>query len=381
MKRTFYIVLTTAGLLLSSCASADFVSLSGLSSDNFRMVIDQKKTWLCRLRNSNGLEICITNYGARVVSVMVPGRSGEQEDIVCGFDNIHDYRQYRQNLGSVVGRYIGRILGAQFTIDGTVFHLQANGGKHCAHGGYPGFADRVWTVKNSTPQCLQLVYASPDGENGFPGNLTLSVTYRLTDANEFSILYEAETDKPTVLNPSNHSFFNLSGNLSHTILGEILWVDADSIAEYDANKCVTGRFLPAKDTPFDFKSARKIGDRIDEDNTQLAMTRGYDHTWKLNRQTGGLYKAALIIDEASGRTMEVYTTEPGLHLYTANGHNGKLKGKRGIMYPRRNAICFETMHFADSPNKSQFPTTLLRPGEKFCSETVFKFGTVAKSIR
>jgi len=233
----------------------------------------------------------------------------------------------------------------------------------------------VWTAKNSAPQCLQLSYRSPDGENGFPGNLTLSVTYRLTDDNELSILYEAETDRPTVLNPSNHSFFNLSGNLSHTVLDELLWVDADSIAEYDANKCVTGHFLPVKDTPFDFRSARKIGDRIDANDMQLAVTKGYDHTWKLNRQTSGLHKAASIADKESGRTMEVYTTEPGLHLYTANGHNGKLKGKRGIMYPRRNAICFETMHFADSPNKPQFPTTLLRPGEKFRSQTVFRFKT------
>ncbi|WP_366519815.1 hypothetical protein [uncultured Bacteroides sp.] len=181
MKRTFYIVLTTAGLFLSSCVSEDFISLSGLSSDNFRTVVDQKKTRLYRLQNAAGIEVCITNYGARVVSVMTPDRDGQQQDIVCGFDNISDYRRYRQNFGSVVGRYIGRILGARFAIDGTVYNLQASGGGHCSHGGYPGFADRVWTVKKSNCRCLQLLYASPDGENGFPGNLTLSVTYRLTD--------------------------------------------------------------------------------------------------------------------------------------------------------------------------------------------------------
>ena len=374
MKRTFYIVLITAGFLLSSCVSGDFISLSGLSSDNFRMVVDQKKTRLYRLQNAASIEVCITNYGARVLSIMTPDKDGQQQDIVCGFDNISDYRRYRQNFGSVVGRYIGRILGARFAIDGTVYNLQAGSGGHCSHGGYPGFADRVWTVKKSNRCCLQLLYASPDGENGFPGNLTLSVTYRLTDDNELSILYEAETDKPTVLNPSNHSFFNLSGNLSRDVLDEVLWVDADSIAEYDVDNCVTGRMLSVKGTPFDFTSTWRIGDRIDEPDRQLAVTKGYDHTWKVNWQNNGLHKAALITDKESGRVMEVYTTEPGIHLYTANGHNGKLKGKQGITYPHRNAICFETMHFADSPNKPQFPTTLLKPGVKFRSETVFKFG-------
>lgn len=374
MKRIFYIGIATAGLLLASCASGEFISLSGLSSADFRTVVDQKETRLYRLQNGNGVEVCITNYGARIVSVMTPDRDGQREDIVCGFDNIGDYHRYRQNFGSVVGRYIGRILNARFAIDGTVYQLQAGGGGHCSHGGYPGFADRVWTVKKNNRRCLQLLYASPDGENGFPGRLTLTVTYRLTDDNELSILYEAETDKPTVLNPSNHSFFNLSGNLARDVLNETLWVDADSIAEYDAGKCVTGRMLPVRGTPFDFTSRRRIGERIDDPDAQLAVTKGYDHTWKINRQHEGLHKAAVIMDKESGRTLEVYTTEPGIHLYTANGHSGKLKGKQGIAYPRRNAICFETMHFADSPNKPQFPSTLLRPGEKFRSETVFRFG-------
>lgn len=378
MKRLFCIGVVSIGFLLGGCSSKDFVSSSGLLSSNFQMVIDQKSTDLYRLHNSNGVEVCITNYGARIVSVMVPDRDGKLEDVVCGFDSIAHYTQIRQNFGSVVGRYIGRILGGRFTLDGVEYHLQTNGTPHCSHGGYPGFADKVWTVKCVDSSSLQLAYISHDGENGFPGKLDISVTYTLTHNNELSILYQATTTKPTVLNPSNHSFFNLSGNLYQSVESDIVWVDADSIAQYDENKCVTGCFIAVEDTPFDFRSARPIGERIDEDNSQLSVTKGYDHTWKINRKHDGLHRAATIVNTLSGRTMEIYTTEPGLHIYTANGHRGNIVGKQSISYPHRNSICFEAMHYADSPNKPHLPSTTLRPGEQFRSETVFKFG-VARS--
>ena len=321
------------------------------------------------------MEVCITNYGARIVSIMIPDKNGKYSDIVCGFDNVHSYQQIRQNFGATVGRYISRILNAKMTIDSTTYHLQQNGGKHISHGGYPGFADRIWSVKKSGRQTLQLMYVSPDGENGFPGTLTTTLTFTLSKDNSLSLDYQATTDKPTVLNLSNHSFFNLSGNLNKSIENELLQMDGDSIAEYDSTKCVTGKFITVASSPFDFKTMKRIGNRIDEDHAQLNVVHGYDHTWRLNSPGDIRKRAALLTDPESGRTMEVYTTEPGLHIYTANGLNGKIIGKKQTAYPRRAAICFETMHFADSPNKPQFPSTLLRPGEQFHSQTIFKFGT------
>ncbi len=363
-------------LLFASCVSKGFVSRSGLSSRKFHTEIDGRKVRLYRLHNASGMEVCVTNYGGRIVSVYVPDREGRYEDVVCGFDNIHDYWRIRQNFGSVVGRYIGRITNARCIIEGVEYKLQAGVNGHCMHGGYPGFADRVWRVKKHDERSLHLEYFSPDGENGFPGNLLIRVVYTLDGDNALSVSYEASTDKPTVLNPSNHSFFNLSGDLSHSVLDASIRIFGDSIAEYNSDKCMTGRFLPVANTPFDFREYRKMGERIDVVDAQLGVTGGYDHAWKLNREkhTAKLHKAGIMIDEGSGRTMEVYTTEPALHIYTANGHKGKVKGKRGVFYPYRNSVCFETMHFADSPNQPHFPTTLLRPGEKFLSETVFKFG-------
>lgn len=365
-------------LSLVSCASGEFISRSGLSSRKFRTKLDGEKVSLYRLHNAGGMEVCITNYGGRVVSVYVPDREGNYADVVCGFDNIGDYRTIRQNFGSIVGRYIGRITNARCTIEGVEYTLQAGINGHCMHGGYPGFADKAWQVKAYSNRHLTLEYLSPDGENGFPGNLLVRVVYALDDDNALSVRYEATTDRSTVLNPSNHSFFNLSGELSGNILDAVVQIDGDSIAEYNPDKCMTGHFLSVADTPFDFRQHRKLGERIEVENAQLKVTGGYDHAWKLNRPGNavGLHKAGIMIDEKSGRTMEVYTTEPALHIYTANGHKGRVKGKQGVVYPFRNSVCFETMHFADSPNQPHFPSTLLRPGETFTSETVFKFGVL-----
>ena len=375
MKKVFLLYIV---LLMCSCTThKEFTSLSGLYSHNFISEKGHQQTHLYVLNNKNGMEVCITNYGARIVSLMAPDKTGKSSDIVCGFDNVKDYHQYRQNFGATVGRYIGRILNARMTIDSVTYHLQSNGGKHCSHGGYPGFADRIWKVKKVKRNSLHLIYISPDGENGFPGTLITNLIFTLTRDNALQIDYEATTDKPTVFNPSNHSFFNLSGDLNKSIENESLQIDGDSIAEYDTQKCVTGKFLSVKSSPFDFTTSKIIGERINENNVQLNVTRGYDHTWRLNVPGNIKHLAAKLTDTVSGRTMEVYTTEPGLHIYTANGLNGKISGKNHIAYPTRSAICFETMHFADSPNKSQFPSTLLRPGNKFHSQTIFKFGIIA----
>lgn len=364
-------------LSVTSCEIQRYVSLSSpIEFKKFNLIIDTKQTQLIKISNNNRLELFVTNYGARIVSLMVPDKSGNFDDIVCGFDNIVDYKEIKQNYGAVVGRYIGRILGAKFTIDNREYKLQAGTHGHCSHGGEPGFANRMWDITQLKEDMVTLSYLSVNGENGFPGNLTIYVTYRLTSNNELVIEYSAKSDKPTVLNPSNHSFFNISGKLYKSVESQFLWIDSDSIAEYDSKKCVTGRMIAVKNSPFDFNKGQCIGNRIDEKDEQLIVTGGYDHTWKLKNDNDIKRVVSKIIDKGSGRIMEVYTTEPGLHIYTANGHNGKIKGKSNILYPKRNSICFETMHFADSPNKPQYPSTLLNPGDEFKSTTIFKFKTV-----
>lgn len=342
-------------------------------TENFEYTHPEGEISLYTLRGASGMEARITNFGARIVSLHVPDRFGRMEDVVCGFDSIGDYLHRRQNFGAVVGRYIGRVSGARFDIDGTEYRLQASGNGDCSHGGKPGFANRVWQVDKHRKDRLTLSYRSPDGESGFPGTLHISVTYTLTPDSALRIDYTATTDRPTHLNPSNHSFFNISGSLDRDILDETLWIDADSITEYDKNKRVTGRLLPVTGTPFDFRQPTPIGARIDNPNAQLAVTRGYDHCYQLHPDHTLQHPVARLQDDNSGRILEVYTTEPGLHIYTANGHTGSIIGKRGESYPWRGAICFETMHFADSPNQSHFPSTLLRPGETFRSTTIYKF--------
>lgn len=359
LKRLFYILLFSC---IFSCINA-------------------QKFHLYELRNSRGMSMDVTDYGARIVSLRVPDKEGKIEDIVCGFDSLEQYAQYKQNYGAVVGRYIGRILGAEFSLDGKQYKLDAEANGHCSHGGKPGFANRVWKrVKNKSQQkkdesSITLQYVSPDGESGFPGKLTLWVTYTLTNDNELKIEYEAKTNKPTVLNPSNHSFINLSGNFNQTVLKQVMQIDGDSIALYDDKKCVTGQLMAVDNSPFDFRSPTNIGLRIDADNPQLKVTNGYDHTYRLNHQGDINHVAASIYDPESGRLMEVLTTEPALHIYAGNGLKANTPGKNGIKYAKRTAICFETMHFADSPNKPQWPSTVLRPGKTFKSTTIFRFST------
>ncbi len=341
-----------------------FVLTSALHAQQFQ---------LYTLRNAQGMTMTVTNYGARIVSLCVPDREGHLDDIVCGFDTLEHYQAYKQNFGATVGRYIGRILGARFTLDGTTYNLDAEKNGHCSHGGSPGFANRFWTMTRHTADEVQLHYVSPDGESGFPGELTMTVTMRLTGSGELCIGYEATTTRPTVLNPSNHSFFNISGDFSRDVLSQSLTIDADSIAVYDSLKCVTGKMMAVSGTPFDFRTPKTIGENIDADDAQLKVTGGYDHTFQLRCPGDIGHVAARIHDPQTGRTMEVLTTEPALHLYTANGLKANLPGKGGTRYARRTAVCFETMHYADSPNKPQWPSTVLRPGETFRSTTIYRF--------
>lgn len=369
------VVVTALALLLCvSCKKEKEMTLSGLNVRDFQTEVDGKLTDLYVLKNKNGMEVCITNYGGRVVSLMVPDRNGKMEDIVCGYPTIADYLAKKQNFGATIGRYIGRIVNATFTLDSVTYHLTPNTETHCAHGGDPGFASKIWQAEQLDDNALEMSLLSPDGENGFPGNLRVHVVFILTKDNELDIRYEAETDKPTVINLSHHSFFNISGDFNTTVDNQLLYINADRYTPYDSLKCVTGEILPVAGTPFDFTTPRLIGERIHEDAMQLKIVKGYDHNWVLNTNEDDTELAARLVDYKSGRTMEVYTSEPGLQVYTANGLRGAMVGKKGIAYQKRSAVCLETQHFADSPNKPQFPSTVLRPGEKYRSRCVYRFG-------
>lgn len=313
------------------------------------------------------IEMNVINYGARIQSLKVGG-----VDVVLGFDTLTNYRDIKQNFGAVVGRYIGRIIGGRFTIDGKEYQLQVGGNGDCSHGGTPSFSQRFWTLESANDSSMTLRYISPDGENGFPGELNITTTYTLTD-DALCIDYEATTTKATVLNPSNHTFFNLSGNLSSDVMDEYLVINSDSIALYDANKRVTGELGAVVNTPFDFRSPHAIGERINEANSQLAVTKGYDHCYQLKSNGKRLKYAATLYDVGTGLTMSVFTDMPAMQIYTANGHRGNIIGKDSKAYPHRNAICFETMQFPDAPNQPQWPSPIIRPGQTFHSTTIFRF--------
>ena len=359
--------IVTILLMLTATATFGKRTVSGVETERFDSVIDGRRTALYVLTNGKGMEACVTNYGARLVSLVFGGK-----DVVLGFDNVGDYRRMKQNYGATVGRYVGRINHSQFTLDGQTYQLQQNGKGVTSHGGYPGFADKVWTVVKKKRSMVKLRYVSADGENGFPGELTVTLTYRLTKDNRLTIDYEATTTKATVLNLTNHSFFNLSGHHDKEITNETMWIASDSIATFDSAKNLNGKFLNVDGTPFDFRTPRVIGERIDADDVQLKVTGGYDHSFAVDGKKGRA-PVAWIEDSESGIRMTVYTKEPALHVYAGNGLKGNMKGKGGIAYPRRSAICFETMHFADSPNIPNFPSTTLRPGEVFRSRTEFEF--------
>ncbi len=367
-------------LLIRSLMSPARPTASGLNPERFASVVEGKPTQLYTLTN-NGMEACITNYGARLVSLMVPDKDGIAGDVVLGFDNIEDYHLQKNNFGSVVGRYVGRIKGARFSLDGKTYDLQGAGKGNISHGGYPGFADHVWDVEAVSDTTLRLLYVSPDGENGFPGKLTTHVTYRLTHSHALEVEYEAVTDKPTVVNLTNHTFFNLAGDTVPSVLGHQLYVDSKYIATYDKQKNVDGKMMRVRNTPFDFTTMKTIGSDIEIYDEQMSITKGYDHAFVLRHPGITTRPAVVLRDEKSGRQLSVFTDQPAVQVYTANGLNGSVVGKRGVAYQRQCAVCLETMHFADSPNHREFPSTVLRPDEKYHSKTVFQFGLVPHKKR
>lgn len=333
------------------------------------------------LTNANGLEVRAITYGAYVVSLRTPDRQGRLDDVVLGFDTLEGYLKSGSHMGSVVGRYGNRIANARFTLDGKTYPLAANDGVNHLHGGVKGFDRHVWAgeeVRQGVDVGVRFTLVSPDGDEGYPGRLQTTVTYTLTPKNELVVNYAATTDKPTLVNLTQHSYFNLAGQAKGDVLDHMLTIHADRYTPVAAGLIPTGAIAPTEGTPLDFRQATRIGARIDQPHEQLQLGKGYDHNYVVNRTGPGLVPAARVVDPSSGRVMEVSTTEPGLQLYTGNWL-GEEKGKNGRVYPRRSGLCLETQHYPDSPNRPEFPTTVLRPGETYRSKTVFTFSVARTS--
>ena len=367
-------VWAVAALLMAACTpKAEKATDSGLLQSNFQMEVNGKKTDLYTLRNKNNMEVCITNFGGRIVSVMVPDKDGQMRDVVLGFDSIQDYVSKPSDFGASIGRYANRINQGKFTLDGTEYQLPQNNYGHCLHGGPQGFQYRVFDAVQPNPQELELTYVAEDGEEGFPGNITCKVLMKLTDDNAIDIRYEAETDKPTIVNMTNHSYFNLDGDAARNE-AHLLTIDADYYTPVDSTFMTTGEIAPVEGTPMDFHTPTPVGARInDYDFVQLKNGNGYDHNWVLNTKGDVTRKCATLESPLTGIVLDVYTNEPGIQVYAGNFLDGSLTGKKGITYNQRASVCLETQKYPDTPNKPEWPSAVLRPGEKYMSQCIFKF--------
>jgi aldose 1-epimerase len=345
----------------------------------FGAISSGQKTDLYVLTNSKGMVVSISNYGATVVSIKVPDRTGKVDDVTLGFDIAKEYEEGKAYFGATVGRYGNRIAHGTFTLDGKTYTLPKNNGDNTLHGGINGFSKKIWAARelpSRDGEAVQFTYVSPNGEEGFPGMLTATVVFTLSkDKNEMRIDYTASTDKPTVVNLTNHSYFNLAGQNQGNILDEILQINASKFTPVDSTLIPTGELRDVKNTPFDFTRPMVIGAGIDDPDEQVQIGKGYDHNWVLDKSkdASGPVLAAIAHDPKTGRVLEVLTTEPGIQFYTANFLDGTVKGKGGYAYPRRSAFCLETQHFPDSPNQPDFPSTNLAPGKDYHSTTIFRF--------
>jgi aldose 1-epimerase len=374
MAKWFYSAgFIVATLAIVSCNSKQNKTTStvGITQKDWGNV-DGKQVYLYTLTNKDGDVVTISNYGGTVTSWVMPDKNGNKSSIIIGFDSLDTYLQHPPYFGALIGRYGNRIGNAQFKIGDSVYHLAPNNGKNTLHGGLKGFDKVVWdaSVTDSANPSLTLKYMSKDGEEGFPGNLNVTVTYTLSDDNGLKIEYTATTDKPTPVNLTNHSYFNLTGSVSNTILDHSLMIDADNYTPVDTSLIPTGEIKPVKGTPFDFTAAKKIGQDI------ASVPGGYDHNFVLNKKDTTPGKVAVLSDSLSGRQLEVYTTEPGLQFYTGNFLNGKFTNHDGNPINTHTALCMETQHFPDSPNKPGFPSTILQPGQTYHSVTEYKAGLI-----
>lgn len=344
--------------------------LMKIEKEYYGMAGDEK-VFLYSLKNPNGMEVKITNYGGIVTSVLVPDKDGTIEDIVLGFDSLDGYLGEHPYFGCIVGRYANRIAGGKFELDGKTYELATNNGPNHLHGGNAGFDKKIWNAADlvtTDSVALILEYTSPDGEEGYPGNLDVKVTYVLNNNNELKIFYEAVSDRPTPVNLTNHSYFNLAGAGSGDVLDHILMIDASRYTVVDETLIPTGELRPVENTPMDFSAPKMIGKDIGQ------VPGGYDHNFVLNN-SGEFDKVAEVYHEESGRVLEVFTSEPGLQFYSGNFLDGSVKGKGGVGYQKHYGFCLETQHFPDSPNQPGFPDVILRPGEKYQYQTTYKFST------
>ena len=375
MKKILKLSVAALLLTLAACGGKqqEVKTASGLNPADFQTEVDGKQTALYTLTNANGMEVCITNFGGRIVSVMVPDRDGVMRDVVLGFDSIADYVKYPSDFGATIGRYANRIGQGKFSLDGVDYQLPTNNYGHCLHGGPKGFQYRVFDAVQPDQHTLKLSYLSKDGEEGFPGSLNCTVTFTLTDDNAIDIQYGAETDKPTIVNLTNHSYFNLDGDPSRDNSEYLLMVDADNYTPVDSTFMTTGEIVTVEGTPMDFRQPTAVGARIDDDFQQLKNGLGYDHNWVLNTKGDDSRACATLVSPKTGIKLEVFTNEPGIQVYAGNFLDGTLRGKKGITYGRRASVCLETQKYPDTPNKPEWPTAVLRPGEKYDSHCIFRF--------
>jgi len=362
--------------IIQSCSNSIQHSASGLFPANFQTVINGDSTNLYILKNTTGAEVCITNYGGRIVSVLVPDKSGKLQDVVLGFDSIADYINIPSDFGASIGRYANRINNGRIVLDGNTIQLPQNNFGHCLHGGPKGWQYQVYQkVKQIDASTIEMTRFSPDRDQNFPGNVTAKVTFRLTNENAIEINFEATTDKKTIINMCNHSYFNLSGDPGNSITDNILYINADKYTPVDSTFMTTGAIDPVANTPMDFTSPKPIGQDINKyDFIQLKNGNGYDHNWVLNTAGDSTKLAAKLISPKSGITLEVYTNEPGIQVYTGNFLDGSVTGKKGIVYKQRSGVCLETQHYPDSPNKPDWPSVVLESGQTYHSTCIYKFG-------
>jgi aldose 1-epimerase len=351
---------------------------AGITKQSFGKTEAGENIDIYTLRNIHGVEAKITNYGGIVVSLKVPDKNGKSDDVVLGFNELNGYLKPGPYFGALIGRYGNRIAKGRFTLNGVEYKLAVNNGENHLHGGIKGFDKVIWAgneLKMKTGPALVLDYISNDGEEGYPGNLTVRVIYTLTNNNELKIEYSATTDKDTVINLTHHSYFNLAGEGNGDILNTRVTINANRFVPTDAGSIPLGELRKVSGTPFDFLTAHAIGERINQDNEQIKFGSGYDHTWVINGRPGMMRLAATAYEPTSGRVMQVWTTEPGMQFYTGNFLDGTLTGKAGKLYPRRSGFCFETQHYPDSPNQPSFPTTTLKKGATYKSTTIYKFSS------
>lgn len=378
------VVVAAAGLIAAPSSSAGQPTWHGKPSpptiehDVFGTMPDGTDVEIYTLMNSQGMEVTVLTYGGILQSVKVPDRRGRLENVTLGYDNLDDYVEANDPyFGAIIGRYGNRIGGASFTLDGVTYDLPANNGPNTLHGGEEGFDKRVWTVtdtfSNSGSVGLELSYTSQDGEEGFPGTLDTTVTYTLTNRNQIVMDYLATTDAPTVVNLTNHAYWNLAGEGSGSILDHNLMLDAGHFTPVDETLIPTGEIASVAGTPFDFRRPTTIGERIRESDEQLLNGRGYDHNWVLDREGDGLELAARLSERTSGRVLSVYTTEPGIQFYSGNFLDGTIIGTGGRTYRQSDGLALETQHYPDSPNKPDFPSTVLRPGDVYETSTIYQF--------